>query len=223
MTAKLKDFKVLPIKNKETYSWLLEKHYAKRIPSIKYSFGLFNENKNLVGIITYGIPASRSLVIGICGKKYAEYVYELNRLCLQDNKKNEASFLISKSMKMLPKPSIVVSYADSSANHNGYVYQATNFIYTGLSDKRTEWREKNTNKHSKTICEQYSLRERQNNPEKFYVMERPRKHRYIYFNGDKKEKKILHNSLKYEIQPYPKGQNKKYDSGEQVNTQQILF
>jgi len=223
MTKKLKDFKVIPIKKQETYLWLLEKHYAKRIPSISYAFGLFDLNSNLVGVITYGLPASRSLVVGICGKDYANYVYELNRLCLQDNKKNQASFLISKSLKMLPKPSIVVSYADSSANHNGYVYQATNFIYTGLSDKHTEWREKNSNAHSKQVCRLNTLDERKNNPDRFYIIDRPRKHRYIYFNGDKKIKRTLLNLLNYKIQSYPKGQNKNYDSGGQVNTQQILF
>lgn len=36
---------------------------------------------------------------------------------------------------------ILVSYADSAQGHHGYIYQATNWIYTGISAKRTEWRE----------------------------------------------------------------------------------
>ena len=31
---------VIQIQPKETYQWLLEKHYAKRIPQIMFAFGL---------------------------------------------------------------------------------------------------------------------------------------------------------------------------------------
>ena len=75
------NYKVLQIKSRETYSWLLNKHYAKRIPHIMFSFGLYNE-KNLIGVLTYGRPASNALCVGVCGQEYSEYVFELNRLCL---------------------------------------------------------------------------------------------------------------------------------------------
>jgi hypothetical protein len=143
---------------------------------------------------------------GVCGVEHSTIVIELNRLVLKNNKQNEGSYLISKSLKMLPKPSVVVSYADSEQNHVGYVYQATNWIYTGLSDKRTEWRLHGSNLHSKTLSEQYTLAERQNNAQ-FYVTERPQKHRYVYFLGSKSERKNLRKQLKYPIQPYPKTQN----------------
>ena len=45
--------KVLPIKNYEVEPWLLKKHYAKRIPQIMYSFGLY-KGIELVGVATYG-------------------------------------------------------------------------------------------------------------------------------------------------------------------------
>lgn len=32
-----------------TYEWLMYKHYAHRIPSITYSFGLFDANKHFIG------------------------------------------------------------------------------------------------------------------------------------------------------------------------------
>ena len=124
--------KVLPIKNEESYEWLLKKHYAKRIPQIMFAFGLY-ESDELLGVVTYGIPASPSLCMGICGKDYSAKVLELNRVCLLNNDKNQASFLVANSIKLLPKPTIVVSYADTNKGHVGYVYQATNFIYTGLS------------------------------------------------------------------------------------------
>ena len=216
------NYKVISIASKETYRWLLNKHYAKRVPNITNAFGLF-DNNFLIGVITYGIPASPSLCKGICGEQYSKYVLELNRLCLENNSKNESSILVGRSLNLLPKPKIVVSYADTSQGHIGYVYQATNFIYTGLSDKRTEWRIINSNKHSKTISEQYSLEERKKNTEKFEVVDRPRKHRYLFFVGNKKDKKMFVNNLKYKIQKYPKGDSTKYNSGDKVQTQILLI
>ena len=173
------------------------------MPSISFAYGLFLSNE-LVGIVSYGSPPSQSLCKGIAGVNNKHLVLELNRLVLKNNKKNEASMLVGQSFKLLPKPKIIVSYADTSQGHTGFIYQATNFIYTGLSDKRTEWRMINNNKHSKTICEQFTLTERKNNPDKFYLIDRPRKHRYLYLIGSKKEKKNLIKQLKYPILNYPK-------------------
>ena len=215
---------ILPIKNEEVEPWLLEKHYAKRIPQIMFAFGLYDENI-LVGIITYGIPASPALCMGICGNEYSDKVLELNRLCLESNYKNQASFLISNSIKMLPKPTIVVSYADIAQGHVGYVYQSTNFLYTGLSAKRTDWNvEGLEHKHGKTLSDGMTAQTmREKYKEKLYYTERSRKHRYIFFHGTKVDKKILRKYLKYEIMPYPKGESKRYDSGGSVKTQQLLF
>jgi hypothetical protein len=215
---------VLPIKNEEVAPWLLEKHYAKRIPQIMFSYGLY-ENNQLIGVVTYGIPASPSLCMGICGKEYADKVLELNRVCLMDNAKNQASFLVANSIKQLPKPTIVVSYADMGQGHVGYVYQATNFIYTGLSANRVDWTVKGLeHKHSKTISDGMTLESiKEKYGDDFYYTERSRKHRYIFFHGDKKQKKEMNKLLKYKIEPYPKGDSKKYDSGGNVQTQTLLF
>ena len=213
---------VLPIKHEECEEWLLKIHYAKRIPSIMHSFGLYVDKK-LDGIITYGMPASPALCVGVCGEDHRHLVLELNRLCLLNNKKNQASFLVGNSLKLLPKPSIVVSYADTSMNHNGYIYQATNFIYTGLSAKRTEWRIRGSNRHSRTLTAQHTLQEMQNNPDKFYRLDRPQKHRYIYFLGDKKQKKEMLSKLNYNIKPYPKGDNVNYEVGHIPTVQGVLF
>ena len=201
--------KVQQIKSEETYQWLLKKHYAKRIPNIVYAFGLY-KNTDLIGVITYGIPPSDALCRGVCGVEHKAHVIELNRLCLQNNEKNEASFLVAHSLKLLPKPKIVVSYADTSKNHVGYIYQATNFLYTGLSAKRTDV--DTGDKHSRHY-------------KKFDITKRKirsRKHRYIYLVAHKKLKKILRESLNYKIEPYPKGDNLYYDSSANIEKQIIL-
>ena len=59
--------------------------------------------------------------------------------------------------------------------------------------------------------------------EDFYYVQRSRKHRYIYFHADRKDKKMLESKLKYGIEPYPKGDSRRYDSGGNVATQMNLF
>jgi hypothetical protein len=197
------DYCVKNINYQDVKPFLLHIHYAKRIPSISYSIGLFYK-EDLVGCVCYGYPPSTALKVGIAGEQFKKNVIELNRLVLKNNKKNEASYLVGNSFKLLPKNTIIVSYADISQKHIGYVYQATNFIYTGLSAKRTEWQMIGVNKHSFTICETYSLHERKTNKDKFKLIDRPRKHRYLYLIGDKKFKKDVIKNLKYKIKSYPK-------------------
>jgi len=202
--------KVKQISSKYAYPFLLDIHYARRIPSISWAYGLF-DNDDLIGVCTYGTPASAPLKRGICGDKFKGEVIELNRLCLLDNKSNQASFLVGQSLAMLPKPKIVVSYADISHGHIGIVYQATNFIYCGLSAKRTDWKVKGKEHlHGQTIADEFrgiknraqAMRDKYGDD--FYLHPRPRKHRYVYFLGSKTQKKHYKNALKYKTEEYPK-------------------
>ena len=62
-------YKVFQIRTTEVAPWLLNIHYAKRIPNIMYAFGLY-ENNNLVGVITYGMPPTPWLCSGVCGEQW---------------------------------------------------------------------------------------------------------------------------------------------------------
>ena len=68
-------YKVKSIKKGLCKEWLLYKHYAKRIPNIMYSFGLFYKNI-LAGVITFGMPPSSTLAESIAGKEYSNLVIE---------------------------------------------------------------------------------------------------------------------------------------------------
>lgn len=185
--------------------FILNIHYAHRMPSVSYAFGLF-EDDELIGVCTYGTPASSTLLSGICGKDYKNIVKELNRLVLKYNRKNEASFFISKTLKMLPSPMIIVSYADTAQNHNGIVYQAANFIYTGLSSKFKDPKIKGLeHQHHATYAHGLTNKQlKEKYGDKLYFINRSRKHRYVYFLGNKSEKKRMMKSLRYKIQKYPK-------------------
>lgn len=223
-------YTVSSIESKLCYDWLLHKHYLRRIPSISYSFGLF-ENNILKGIMTFGNAVPNQMKISICGNKYMNYVYELNRLCISEGlDKNIISFFISKVFKLLPKPLIIVSYADTEIGHNGYIYQSSNFMYSGLSHVQKDWKIKGKEHlHSRTLMDEFAFEE--NRIEKLklkygdllYQVERKPKHRYIYFLGNKKEIKEFHNNKKFEIKQYPKGDNKRYDASYNPIIQTQLF
>jgi hypothetical protein len=199
---------VRSIAPKDAYPFLLTIHYAKRIPSISFAFGLF-DGCDLIGVITYGTPPSSTLRSGIAGAENSGSVLELNRLCLLNNKKNEASFLVARSLRMLPSGKIIISFADTEQGHVGYVYQASNFGYYGLSAKRTDWKVKGKEHlHGQTIADEFrgvadrvkAMRDKYGDD--FYLKPRSRKHRYIYITGKQKHKIIT--LIKYKKLPYPK-------------------
>ena len=201
--------KVTLINPRSAYPLLIDIHYAARIPSISTAFGLFDNDDRLEGVCTFGTPLSTTLQRGICGEDYAKFVLELNRLCLRNNKKNMASFFILAAMKILGNK-IIVSYADTAQNHLGTVYQATNFIYTGLSTKFTDWALHGDNRHQASIGDEFrgqkqrlqKLKDKYG--DRLYSVERSRKHRYIKFIGDKRFCKTAKKNLKYKTEKYPK-------------------
>ena len=219
---------VRSIDNFECKEWLMYKHYAKRIPPIEYAFGLFDNLGISQGIVTYGTPVANSLR-EIFYPKYK--LMELNRLVINEGlEKNVLSFLVSQSLKMLPKPLSIVSYADTSQNHHGYIYQATNWIYTGLSAEFKDYMVKGMEHlHGASIFDLSRGQEnrvewlKQKFGDKLYMKDRPRKHRYFIFIGNKKDCKKMKQMLPYKIEPYPKGNNVRYDASYKPSTQTKLF
>lgn len=220
-------YKVKSIDSFQCKDWILNKHYAKRMPPIEYAFGLFDENNLLSAIVTFGTPLSNNLRMAF---KNEFKLMELNRLVSNNIDKNGLSYFVSSSLKRLPKPMIIVSYADTEFNHHGFIYQATNFIYTGLSAKRTDWKIKGMEHlHSGTIADMSRGKEnraewiREKFGDDFYLQERSRKHRYFYFLGNRVQIKQMKKDLPYNAEPYPKGDNKRYDASYRPTIQKQLF
>ena len=88
----------------EAMELVVKNHYMHRKPPCTYSFGLFQKStKEIVGVVTYGCPPSRSLQVGICGESEADNVIELNRLWISEEvPPNAASYLVSHTIKQLP-------------------------------------------------------------------------------------------------------------------------
>ena len=205
------EYSIKQITYKEAMEMVVKYHYLHRKASCSYCYGLY-ENKTgiLIGTIVYGTPASRALQKGICGVEEADNVIEITRVWIEDGTpKNVESYLIGNTIKLVPKE-IVVSYAENDVGHIGYIYQATNFIYTRLSDKHVMWIIPDMdNAHSRHLFDQHGgiKKAKEALGDKMVRTERPRKHRYIYFNCNKRRKKELLNKLRYKAEKYPKINN----------------
>lgn len=200
------EFNVKKIERKDYIEWIKNKHYAQRIPSVSFAYGLF-EGAELIGCLTIGKPASNALCEGVLGKEYKQRVYELNRLITKDGlNRNALSWFVSKVLKELKEENLIlVSYADEGVGHCGYIYQATNWLYTGKTKERTDKYTPN-GKHSRHYNDEF------NHLRKF----RTAKHRYIYFCCDKKHRKEYIKKLNYKIEKYPKMENRNYVLGERA-------
>jgi len=142
----------------------------------------------LLGVISFGKPASQNVCLGVCGKSNSNRVYELNRLWMSDKcpKNSESRFIgwALRQLKNINPPLILVSYADTEQGHSGLVYRATNWVYTGLSDKRN--------------CGDVSLPGLHSRHAKKFegatIVPRSRKHRFVYFCNPSDRKHLKWNA-----------------------------
>jgi len=241
------NYEIRQIPAEQTKDWLLNKHYAHRMPVISYAFGLYDNNNDLQGVCTFGMPCCQ-MTDGNCIFNNTNYkeekgefkvkTLELNRLVINENlPKNTLSFFVSQCIKLLPKPMCLVSFADPTNGHHGYIYQATNWIYTGtgeLGGKSVNFILNGKDYHGKSITElqmkkmgmKYNISKtlKQNWVDNGGIIkEQERKHRYFMFLGNKKQKTEMKMKLKYPILPYPKGDNKRYDASYQPKINKTLF
>ena len=206
--------------------WLLLRHYAKRIPIVQHAFGLFVE-RECIGVVTFGSPASPQVARSVIQPEYASLVIELNRLCVDDHApRNASSTLVSGGLRLLPRPSVVVSYADGAQGHVGYIYQATNFGYYGSAAAHDAEYESPTGEvvHPRTMVARGI-----SNPTEWArangwtKREAMPKHRYVYICGSRSQKRNLVRSLLWKPQDYPKGETRRYQANAPMNSQVALF
>lgn len=227
------DFEVQEIDKDTTKAMVLEHHYSGRCPGIKYTYGLFEAGR-LVGCVVYSVPASYTLCQGVCGLsdpetgiEFQKLVIELSRLVILTRSHNAASYLVGTSLRLLPDH-VVVSYADCNdhVGHVGYVYQATNWLYTGQGNAEPvyvlECDHPNgmkagtpvayTRRHIDKKARDLGFDWAHNASTGPGLVRRPTvgKHRYVYFTGTKKFRAVARKCLKYRVHPYPKGDTRRH-------------
>jgi hypothetical protein len=122
--------------------------------------------------------------------------------------------LVARSLRIIEGDRIIVSFADTAQSHLGIVYQASNFLYCGLSAKRTDWKVRGKEHlHGQTIADEFrgiknrAAAMRDKYGDDFYLEPRSRKHRYVMIIGSKKFKRAALAALRYNQEPYPKQPN----------------
>lgn len=196
------------IEKSEAMPFLLKRHYARRRPAISWAFGLVSVDGDLLGVVTFGPPSSPQ-GSRICGEQHFGLVSELNRLALlRSAPKNAASFLVAHAIRNLPKPRIVLSFADTGVGHVGYVYQSVGFLYTGAPTAHDGEYELDGKKiHSRTLTSSgvsTAPREWAREVGATYHAPSP-KHRYVFFTGSRRQRAEFLSALRYPTLPYPKG------------------
>lgn len=177
-------------------------HYAKSCPIIKIGYNVYNDNNEWCGVILFGPGANKNL-----GNTYnlePNDVVELVRVALngkQEFTSKALSMCIREIKKDFPEIKLIVSYADTQQKHLGIIYQATNWIYTGVSIAKSFVIDgKKT--HARSIKSKYGFTKKQTllrDGHQVDIIKDKVKHKYLF---------PLHKSIKKQIislsKPYPK-------------------
>ena len=170
-------FFIEEIDKPQAYDFVRKYHYLGDAEFFSiYCYGLFHKaTRTLLGVATYSNPQGTEALKGWFGLGTdTKDILELSRLCMLPvlNGTNATSYLLGNSIKMLKKYKIraVITLATSD-RHAGSIYQVCNFKYYGLTDKKSDFYNDDTQKL------QVRNVKRENNG---VWMPKPRKHRYAY-------------------------------------------
>lgn len=178
-------------------------HYTRTCPSGDTKrFGFFWKDR-LVGLVTFGGGANRHMASGLINGDFK--VLELTRLCIVPAMaKNFASFIMAKALKQIDAD-LVISYADANQGHVGTIYQAANWLYTGMTRPDYQYVTKDgVRLHKSRFRVKNGKMERELAAAAGVSMEKiVGKHRYVYV-CDRGRIDEMVGLLKYPIVPYPK-------------------
>jgi hypothetical protein len=187
-----------------------------------FQFGIFFKdpfgNDVCGGVVIFGQEYAENS--GVWDKyDYTGKIILLNRgVCLHWTPKNTNSHLIMEAIKQLPKKyEVITATTDPDAGEIGTIYQACNWHYVGAMRKNKTRLNViiNGKKYgSRSIRQKYGtmaqdklpaiVKEKLGDDATVEFVTVYAKHRYFYFNGNKRVKRQHYNSIKDKIQPYPK-------------------
>ena len=115
-------------------------HYSKCMPVGKLlKIGVWEKSK-FIGVVLFGRGANRGL-LSPYGLKQTQGC-ELTRIALTSHESYVSRIIalaISFVSRKCSNMRLIISFADSSQGHHGGIYQATNWIYTGMSNAAYEY------------------------------------------------------------------------------------
>ena len=206
-TPALHNIRVAPISHAIAKAIIVWNHYLHSLPGgTQLAFGVFVYQR-LLGVLTIGCGPSQAyrLVEGAtiddCGV--------LTRLWLSDElPSNSESRVIGIALRALRRNTslkFLLSYADPTQGHVGTIYQATNWLYTGVSQAMPLYDlGDGVARHSRSLAHAFgthSLKYFRSRGVSVKTMEQSGKHRYVYFLDATWRKRLL-----VPVFPYPKAE-----------------
>ena len=205
LDAIVKDLNIAPISQIDAKEILIPNHYLHSFPGgTKLSFGVYLDAR-LLGALTFGVGPY--LGYKLVKDASPDDVVTLTRLWLSDGlPKNSESRVIGIVLRSLRKETslkFVLAYSDPAAGHVGTIYQATNWLYTGLSSATPLYDiGDGIMHHSRSLAHQlgsHSIRYLTYRGIVVKTVPQMAKHRYIYFLDDSWRTRLL-----VPVLPYPK-------------------
>lgn len=215
------EYEVCRIPHQLTDDFLKRHHYLAQQGNGflgKVQYGLFRKDGRFIGVVVFaGISVIETLIGAFEGfERFSnqEGFWELARLAMDDDTKerNLTSWFLSRCIKKLRQEEYVraiISYADSKYHH-GYIYQATNFKYYGLTPQRSDFFEALSGGGTRQVW-RGSVKGLQGE-----WMPRSRKHRYMLVYDETLK-------IKWAEELYPKGDNNEYRLTEPEQMQLNMF
>jgi hypothetical protein len=212
----LNQLQVAQVPVKEIRRAIVTGHYSGVMPdACQEAFAAYTKSGFLAAVVAYG-PGGNSATFNaiIPGTNNKDAREMMRAWCHPNAPKNTSSYVISKTLRMLPhQVRLVVTFADTGQQHLGTIYQALNFKYLGKSAQGTRYVDSTGIEVTSRLANIYRIR----NPERFGTMALNQirqelgwlpvishpKHRYAIGVGTQRHS--VNTLLNQICQPYPKG------------------
>ena len=202
----VRDMTVSAVAHRDVIEFCRRYHYSNTGGSNLWNWGLWH-GVYLLGVVSYNLP-TRSVCDSIFGEDHWDHVWHMGRLAVADEvPKNAESRLIGGSLRAIEKQHpgtwAIVTYAATDVGHIGYVYQATNALYTGTGGDPTWFIDQEGRRRGRYLSGHVSDARAASMGWEKQASGGP-KHRYIYILGNKRERRERRALLRFPVLPYPK-------------------
>ncbi len=144
------------------------------------------EDGRFIGVVLFGSGAGNSTNGSRYGLSASGQVAELVRVALRDHH-TPVSRIVALALRFLrkvnPDLKLVVSFADTAQGHHGGIYQAGNWVYTGLTEGDREFHVRGEILHPKAVYMRRWVQSeswiRENIDPAARLVKTPGKHRYL--------------------------------------------
>ena len=185
---------------------ILERHhYLHSLPGgTMLCFGVFYSQR-LLGAMTFG--SGPTLAYSLVRDAKPEDCLTLSRLWLSDdlppNSESRVLGFAIRSIRRYTSIKFLVSYSDPAAGHIGTIYQATGWLYTGLSSAMPFYNlGDGIPRHSRSVSHAFgshSIKYFRTHGVNVKLVAQSQKHRYLYFLDSQ-----WRSRLNVPVLPYPK-------------------